>query len=87
MFLYTCETDQWGPTKEYNCPAEVSFTNYIKNSEDYNIRDMALIFHGSYEKSGDDRKALEKRENWAEGWYNHFTGVEDIRVCYEKYNY
>ena len=86
FFLQSCEGEQWGPTTDYNCPAKVSFEDYVANTGDYNAREMALIFHGTYEKSGKE-DSYEKRENWAEGWYNHFTGVEDIRECYKKYDY
>ena len=85
-FLQSCEEDQWAPTTKYNCPAEVSFGDYVANTGNYNAREMASIFQGTYEKSTEE-DSYEKRENWAEGWYNHFTGVEDIRECYKKYDY
>lgn len=86
-FLYSCENGHWSPTLKYDCPAEVSFKDYIVNKDNYDAREMALIFHGTYEKSGNDATELEKRENWAEGWYEHFMGIEDIKECYEKYDY
>ena len=85
-FLQSCEEDQWAPTTKYNCPAEVSFGDYVVNTGNYNAREMVSIFQGAYEKSTEE-DSYEKRENWAEGWYNHFTGVEDIRECYKKYDY
>ncbi len=85
-FLQSCEGGYWTPTREYDCPAIVSFEEYVKNEGNYNVREMAMIFHGTYEKSPETDSYV-KRENWAEGWYNHFTGVEDIRECYKKYKY
>lgn len=36
-------------------------------------KDLALIFHASYERSGDDKKILQERVDNAEKWYRYFT--------------
>lgn len=40
-----------------------------------NCKDLALIFHASYERSGDDKDGLQERVDAAEKWYLYFTGM------------
>ena len=76
---------EWVPTTKYDCPEEMAYETYItitvKPKEDAEeiVGNLALIFHGTYERSRDKGEALMDRAKWANRWYNHFQGTEDIR--------
>ncbi len=36
-------------------------------------RDLAMVFHASYQRSGDDAAKLQERVDAAERWYRYFT--------------
>lgn len=42
---------------------------------EYGAGDLALVFHASYERSGDGPKELQDRVDAAEKWYEYFSGV------------
>ena len=85
--LETCQPGygEWIPTTKYDCPEEMSYETYItttvKPKEDAEkvVGNLALIFHGSYERSADEGEDLMDRAEWANRWYAHFQGTEDIR--------
>ena len=43
-------------------------------------KDLALVFHASYERSGDGVKELQERIDAAEEWYRYFSGEEVCEV-------
>lgn len=65
------EEKRWLPKSDDNCPYSMTFEDYITNPENYSVEDMALVFHGSYERS-DDIPGLEKRKTYAREWHDHY---------------
>ena len=65
---------RWMETKKYGSPREISYEEYISST--YCSGDMALIFNGSYERSGDDEMQRQRRVDAANRWYDYF--VENI---------
>lgn len=45
-------------------------------ASDCDPRDLALVFHACYERSGGGKEALEKRANAAKECYKYFTGID-----------
>ena len=78
--LESCQPGEgeWIPTTEHNTPEKMEYQTYITitvgtgdNAEE-EIRRLALIFHGSYERSADDQQGLEERADGANRWYEYF---------------
>ncbi len=45
---------------------------------EYDCKDLALVFHATYERSGDNKDQLQERIDNAERWYRYFMeGVEE----------
>lgn len=66
-FLETCTTavieeKRWWPAWNENCLYKMTYEEYITNSE-YSIKDMALVFHGSYERSDDSASLTDRKKN------------------------
>lgn len=68
--LYQVNMPSKLPLSSDDITGVLSYEEY--NQSKYNPGDLALIFHASYERSGDDTKALQERDDAAMGWYNFF---------------
>lgn len=44
---------------------------FSQSTDDY--KELAMVFHASYERSGDDKDGIQKRVDYAETWYLYFT--------------
>ncbi|MBQ6806244.1 MAG: hypothetical protein IJO97_02285 [Lachnospiraceae bacterium] len=77
FLLITCNpntTDtqcRWYGTLGYNSPYDMSFEEYKVST--HSVGDLALVFHGSYERSADGEKGLSERIAAAEAWYEYFN--------------
>ena len=65
------EVRQWFPTTNYASPYKMSYNEYIVSTND--VGELALVFHGSYERSGDTVQVRENRVGYAEAWYKYFS--------------
>ena len=65
--------DKYPPSE--GIPLSMSGEEYMQSS--FAPKDMALVFHASYERSGDGVKELQERIDAAEQWYRYFSG-EDV---------
>ena len=65
--------DKYPPSE--GVPLSMSGEEYTQSS--FAPKDMALVFHASYERSGDGVKELQERIDAAEQWYRYFSG-EDV---------
>lgn len=54
-----------------NVPHQMSIEEYSHST--YDSKDLALVFHATYERSGDDETTLQERADNAEAWYLYFT--------------
>lgn len=54
-----------------NTPREMSIEEFSQSTCD--SKDLALVFHASYERSSDDKDQLQERVDAAETWYLYFT--------------
>ena len=78
--LESCQPGEgeWIPTTEHNTPERMGYQTYITttvgtgDNVEEEIRRLALIFHGSYERSADDQQGLEERAEGANRWYDYF---------------
>jgi len=52
-------------------PRQMTVKEFSK--AEYNCKDLALVFHASYERSGDGKDDLQERADAAEKWYRYFT--------------
>ncbi|EFM12302.1 Peptidoglycan-binding domain 1 protein [Paenibacillus curdlanolyticus YK9] len=59
---------EWIPTTNYNSPYVMTPEEYIHS--DKNVGDLALVFHGSFERSRDSWTFKQARINNAKKWYN-----------------
>ena len=59
---------------------EMTYDMYIKS--DCDPKDLALVFHACYERSGDGRTQLEDRVRAADNWYKYFSGEN---ICQEDF--
>ena len=64
------EERRWIPALNENCPYKMTYEQYIANSE-CSIEDMALVFHGSYERSNVISSLKDRKKN-ATIWYDYF---------------
>jgi hypothetical protein len=64
---------EWIPTTNYSSPYKMKVSEFIKS--DKNAGELALVFHGSFERSADapGSTALKKRVEYANKWYNFFS--------------
>ncbi|MDT3429178.1 peptidoglycan hydrolase-like protein with peptidoglycan-binding domain [Paenibacillus forsythiae] len=58
---------EWIPTTGYNSPYKMTSDEYIHS--DKNVGDLALVFHGSFERSADTWKTKQVRVDNAKKWY------------------
>ncbi len=75
FLVYTCTTKnyddrRWYPTIKHGSPYKMSYNNFICSK--LNPGDLALVFHGSYERSSDDNTRKQNRINYANKWYKFF---------------
>ena len=54
----------------YHSPYEMSFSGFIESTA--SPRELALVFHGHYERSGDTIEMINDRADSAEKWYEYF---------------
>ena len=54
-----------------NVPHQMSIEEYSHST--YDSKDLALVFHATYERSGDNADQLQERVDNAEAWYLYFT--------------
>ena len=54
-----------------NVPRKMTIEEFSQST--YDSKDLALVFHASYERSGDDKDQLQERVNAAESWYEYFA--------------
>ncbi len=62
---------EWFKTTGYGSPYSMTFEDYIVSTK--NAGDLALVFHGSYERSSDDAKRKQNRIDFANYWYDYFS--------------
>lgn len=64
---------EWIPTTDYSSPYKMKVSEFIKS--DKNAGELALVFHGSFERSADapGSTALKKRVEYANKWYDFFS--------------
>jgi len=63
-----------------NVPLDMSVDTFIIS--EYGAGDLALVFHASYERSGDGPERLQKRVDAADRWYEYFSGANpDIELA------
>ena len=62
---------RWYATTNYRSPYKMTYKEYITSTKD--VGELALVFHGSYERSADDAKGLQERVDDAEMWYEYFS--------------
>lgn len=62
---------EWYATTNYNSPYRMSYEEYRESKK--NAGKLALVFHGSYERSADDKKRKQNRVNYANKWYDYFS--------------
>lgn len=62
---------EWFPTTNYDSPYRMYFEDYIVSTND--VGDLALVFHGSYERSADDARRKQNRIDYANKWYEYFS--------------
>lgn len=62
---------EWIPTTKYGSPYKMTVNDYINSHK--GAGELALVFHGSYERSEDSSKALKKRIESAQKWYNFLS--------------
>ena len=55
-------------------PKEMTVEEFSK--AEYDCKDLALVFHATYERSGDNKDQLQMRADYAEKWYLYFTEGE-----------
>ncbi len=68
------ESMEWYGTmgkERYDAPYDMTFKEYISSTCD--VGEMALVFHGAYERSGDSPERRERRVKYAEEWYCYFS--------------
>lgn len=61
---------EWFPTQSFGSPKKISFEDFTKSNQSPKI--LALVFHGSYERSKDTKEMQKEREESAIKWYNYF---------------
>lgn len=54
-----------------NVPRKMSIETFSQST--YDSKDLALVFHASYERSGDNKEQLQERMDAADAWYQYFT--------------
>jgi len=62
---------EWFPTTNYDSPYKMFYEEYIVSTKD--VGDLALVFHGSYERSADNATRRQNRIDYANMWYEHFN--------------
>lgn len=62
---------QWYKTTGYGSPQKMTYEEYIVSTLD--AGDLALVFHGSYERSNDTATVKQERKDYANRWYDYFT--------------
>lgn len=73
--IKTCQPGQgeWLQGKavsDYGSPLKMTFDEFI--TSDKNPGDLALVFHGHYERSADDERRKQNRIDFANEWYEYF---------------
>lgn len=69
---------QWGKgewlqknaVREHGSPYQMSFDEFISSTNDPG--ELALVFHGHYERSADDNTRKQNRIDFAHKWYTYF---------------
>ena len=74
--ISSCQPDQYVWLSEmgvniYGSPYEMAFDEFITSSN--NPGELALVFHGHYERSADDEFTQNNRVEYANYWYNYFN--------------
>ena len=64
---------EWIQTSSYGSPYKMSVSNYIVSNND--VKDLAKVFHGSFERSADKLDVIEKRGNFAKDWCDYLTSL------------
>lgn len=57
----------------FDTPDKMTSKEYSKSTCD--VGDLALVFHATYERSGDDAENLQERVDAAYKWYDFFSGT------------
>lgn len=60
---------EWYGTRDHGSPYNMTFEEYTQST--YDPADLAMVFHGSYERSGGAE--LYKRSDAATKWYEYFS--------------
>lgn len=79
FLIYSCETKdynerRWYPTIDYGSTCEMTYEEYI--SSNLTPGELALIFHGSFERSHDTEAMRQERMQAAGEWYDYFHDME-----------
>jgi len=65
---------RWIATNNYGSPYKMTYDEYIVSKK--SAHDLALVFHASYERSGDTAVQREERATAATKWYNYLTAYK-----------
>lgn len=78
FFIYSCETTEdtcrWIPTTDHGSTCAMTYQEYISSNR--SPEELALIFHGSFERSKDTEVMRQEREQAARDWYDYFHDME-----------
>ena len=75
--LATTQSDhrEWIATTDYGSPYKMSYAEYI--ASEYDVGDLALVFHASYERSGDSEAIKQERVQNAKDWYDYLLSIHN----------
>ncbi|MDE7062545.1 MAG: hypothetical protein K2O73_04790 [Lachnospiraceae bacterium] len=79
FLIYSCETKdynerRWYSTTDYGSTREMTYEEYT--SSNLTPEELALIFHGSFERSDDTEAMRQERVQAASDWYGYFNEME-----------
>lgn len=79
FLIYSCETKdynerRWYSTTDYGSTREMTYEEYT--SSNLTPEELALIFHGSFERSDDTEAMRQERVQAASDWYDYFNEME-----------
>lgn len=78
FIIWECQPKQsiWlqgSAVNKYGAPYKMSFSDFIASTN--SPSDLALVFHGHYERSSDDQSRRNKRASNAKAWYKYFSNL------------
>jgi hypothetical protein len=64
FLIKSAKSGSWIPTTKFWCKTHMKYKSFIKSKK--NAYDLAIIFHASYERSGDNYSMIKKRAKKAD---------------------